>query len=377
MYGDMLDVSEGAAPPLGKKQENLLTAILRGVPVLGHDNDARPLAEEEVRRLLRAAPAPAFPPSAEETAELNRTRPRVLRAVVGPEARRTGYVHGLPRHGVPPLLRAAGAAARAPLVLRVVYGAGTEVPLRALSYVLPAVRMAARLAGSGHRDCHVQVVLAGPLSGLLNALGEETVAEQTELLGHCLQRLLSFLGPVAHSVYHASASPRVLGALTDLVAALPPDRRARVLGRLDGKGGARHEEQTLRYAAAHVLVHDRTHGPTPVPLTLRHGTPAPADPAVIDVGSLQERHFHDVRRWFARSTGAEEPGALVLTRHSVPPYTMARGGDLALRDFLDGRHHEDDPLAAAARHDLRQLWGLLPPEPLRRLLGAPVGAAAR
>jgi len=375
MYGDMLDVSEGAAPPLGKKQENLLAAILRGVPVLGHDNEARPLAEEEARRLLRAAPAPAFPPSAEETAELNRTRPRVLHAVVGPEARRTGYVHGLPRHGVPPLLRAAGAAARAPLVLRVVYGASTQVPLRALSYVLPAVRMAARLAGSGHRDCHVQVVLAGPLSGRLNALGEETVAEQTELLAHCLQRLLSFLGPVAHSVYRASAPPRVLGALTDLVAALPPDRRARILCRLEGKGGARHEEQTLLYAAAHVLVHDRTDDRTHVPLTLRHGTPAPAHPAVIDVGSLQERHFHDVRRWFARATGADDPGSLVLTRHSVPPYTMARGGDLALRDFLDGRHHEDDPLAAAARHDLRHLWDLLPPGPLRQLLDAPVGAA--
>lgn len=375
MYGDMLDVSGGAAPPLGKKQENLLAAILRGVPVLGHDNEARPLAEEEARRLLRAAPVPALAPSAEETAELNRTRPRVLHAVVGPEARRTGYVHGLPCHGVPPLLRAAAAAARAPLVLRVVYGASTEVPLRALSYVLPAVRMAARLTGSGHPGCHVQVVLAGPLSGRLNALCEERVAEQTELLGHCLQRLLCFLGPVDHSVYRTAAPPRVLEALTELVAALPAEGRARILCRLDGKGGARHEEQTLRYAAAHVLVHDRAHDRTRVPLVLRHGTPAPADPAVIDVGSLQERHFHEVRRWFAASTGADDPGALVLTRHSVPPYTMARGGDLALRDFLDGRDHEEEPLAAAARHDLRQLWDLLPPGPLRQILDAPVAAA--
>jgi hypothetical protein len=299
----------------------------------------------------------------------------VLNAVIGPEARRTGYVQGLPRHGVRPLLRAAGAAARAPLVLRVVYGASTQVPLRALSYVLPAVRMAARLAAAGHRGCHVQVVLAGTLGGRLNALAEETVAEQTALLGHCLRRLLSFVGPVDHSVYGTSAPPPVLGALTDLVAALPPDRRALVLDRLDGKGGAVHAEQTLRYAAAHVLVHDRPRDRAPVPLTLTHGTPAPADPAVIDVGSLQERHFHDVRRWFARSTGAEEPGALVLTRHSVPPYTMARGGDLALRDFLDGRDYEGDPLAAAARHDLRHLWDLLPPGPLRQLLDAPVGAA--
>lgn len=375
MYGAMLDVSEGAAPPLGKKQENLLAAILRGVPVLGHDNEARPLAEGDARRLLRDTPGPALAPSAEETAELNRTRPRVLNAVIGPEARRTGYVQGLPRHGVRPLLRAAGAAARAPLVLRVVYGASTQVPLRALSYVLPAVRMAARLAAAGHRGCHVQVVLAGTLGGRLNALAEETVAEQTALLGHCLRRLLSFVGPVDHSVYGTSAPPPVLGALTDLVAALPPDRRALVLDRLDGKGGAVHAEQTLRYAAAHVLVHDRPHDRAPVPLTLTHGTPAPADPAVIDVGSLQERHFHDVRRWFARSTGAEEPGALVLTRHSVPPYTMARGGDLALRDFLDGRDYEGDPLAAAARHDLRHLWDLLPPGPLRQLLDAPVGAA--
>jgi hypothetical protein len=219
------------------------------------------------------------------------------------------------------------------------------------------------------------VVLAGPLSGRLNALCEERVAGQTELLGHCLRRLLCFLGPVAHSVYRTAAPPRVLEALTELVAALPAEGRARILDRLDGKGGALHEEQTLRYAAAHVLVHDRAHDRTRVPLDLRHGTPAPADPAVIDVGSLQERHFHEVRRWFAASTGEDAPGALVLTRHSVPPYTMARGGDLALRDFLDGRDHEGEPLAAAARHDLRQLWDLLPPGPLRQLLDAPVAAA--
>ena len=355
----MPNVSVGV-PPLGKKQANLLTAIMRGVPVLGPDKESRPLTDADVRGLLDTLPPCA---DAQETGEVNRLRPRLLNALVGPEARRSGYVQGLPRHGVAALLRAAGEAVRAPLVLRIVYGASTTVPLRALSYVLPAVRMASRFTEAGHRAPHLQIVLAGSLGCRVNGLSGAAVAEETTLLARCLGLLLSSLVPGRFGLYDTLPAPSVVTALDDLVRTLTPARRARVLERLGGKGGATADEQTLRYAAAHVLVHDRA----AVPLTLRQGTAVPDDATVIDVGGLQERHFHAVRHLFAAGAApGAGPGALVLSRHSVPPYTMARGGDVGLREFLDGGSPQGRPLASAVRHDLRLLWSVPLPAGLRR-----------
>ncbi|WP_229695007.1 hypothetical protein [Streptomyces lacrimifluminis] len=335
------------------------------MPVLGPGKEPRLLTEADVRAALATLPACA---DAQETGEVNRLRPRVLDAIIGAGARRSGYLQGLPGHGVVPLLRTAGEAVRAPLVLRIVYGASTTVPLRALSYVLPAVCMASRLTAAGHRAPHLQIVLAGSLGGWVNGLSEPAVAAETDLLTRCLGRLLSYLTPGRYGVYGTLPSTDVVAALGDLVRTLSPARRAAVVERLAGKGGAITDEQTLLYAAAHVLVHDRS----TVPLALLQGSPVPDEARVIDIGSLQERHFHDVRRLFtAGPAEAGGPGALVLSRHSVPPYTMARDGDIGLREFLDGTNAQGRPVASAVRHDLRLLWTALAPEELRRVVALP------
>ncbi|MET9914901.1 hypothetical protein ABZZ74_51015 [Streptomyces sp. NPDC006476] len=336
---------------------------MRGVAVLGAGKDVHALTDRDIRGALDTLSPGA---DAQQTGELNRARPRLLNAIIGAEARRTGYVSGLPRHGVEPLLRTVSEAVRGPLVLRVVYGASTHMPLRALSYVLPTIRMAARLTEAGQRAPYLKIVLAGPLGSRVNALPEPVVAAETKLLTHCLDRLLAALAPGSYGLYRTRPSTETLGALDDLVQALTPARRAEVLDRLGGKGGATPDEQTLLYAAAHVLLHDRAGA---VPLDLDYGTPAPQHAPVIDIGSLQERHFHHVRRLFA-STAADDtsPGALVLSRHSVPPYTMARGGDIGLREFLDGTDPQGGPLAPAVRHDLRLLRTDFPSDELRDVL---------
>ncbi|MFJ9580738.1 hypothetical protein ACIRQF_30660 [Streptomyces sp. NPDC101191] len=351
----------GQIPPLGRKQTNLLTAVLRGIPLLDRTQSASYMRNDEVvRNALRVLPASS---SVVEASETNRMRPRLLTAVIGPEARRTGYLHGLPAQGVRPLLQAVDKAVRTPLVLRVVYGASTQVPLRALSYVLPAVLMSTRLSASGCSAPYLQVVLAASLGCRINALAERDVSEETAVLAKSLDRMLAVLTPGRYGIYSTPPNTDdVLAALHQLVTALTPAQRERVLDRLAGKGGATADEQTLRYAAAHVLVHDRA----AVPLALSKGEPAPENATVIDIGSLQERHFYDVRHLFASGpAGGAEPGALVLSRHSVPPYTMARGGDIGLREFLAGRSTENRAVAPAARHDLRLLTAEVPGNVLR------------
>ncbi|MFI1392986.1 hypothetical protein [Streptomyces griseoaurantiacus] len=359
----MPDTAEPAAPlALGRRQQNILTGLLRGVPVLGHGDHFEPLTDAGIRRTLLTMP----PLTMRVAGESNRLRPRVVDAVIGPAARRTGYVHGLPPHGLQPLLRAAGAAAHEPLILRVVYGASTRVPLRALSYVLPAVHTAARLSVAGYRSCHIQVVLAGAIGSQINTLDAATVHAETSLLAEALIKILTHLAPSAFSVYGAQWTKETQGLAGTLLDALTPHRRTAVLARLNGKGSPSRPQNTLLYAAAHTLLHDRDL----VPLTLIHGTVTPQSSARIDMGGLQERHFHAVRRELTEGDCTDGPGALVLTRHFVPPYTMARDGDIALRDYLDSPHRDSEPRDRSARHDLRHLWTHLPPPTLREVLNS-------
>ncbi|TCR22938.1 hypothetical protein [Streptomyces sp. BK205] len=354
---------------LGRKQTNLLTAVLRGLPLLDDTREPVFMTHNEALTALRV-----LPPStcAIEAGEANRLRPRLLSAVIGPGARRTGYLHGLPRQGVEPLLQAVHQAVRAPLVLRIVYGASTRIPLRALSYVLPAVEMAVRLRAAGSHTPYLQVICAGSLGSQINALDDRDIDRETAVLTSALDRLLSATAPGRYGIYRTLPGiTDSLGLLHRLVAGLTDDQRAQVIERLNGKGGA-SAEQTLLYAAAHVALHDHA----ALPLALEAGHPRPPHPVIVDIGGLQERHFFHTRRLFAPPQ-APGPGALVLTRHSVPPYTMARGGDVSLRDYLcTGRPLELPStlaVAPAARHDLRLLHNLLPMTPL---LSAPQGVLA-
>lgn len=345
---------------LGKRQGNLLTAVLRGIPLMGRTSQV-PFAEADVRKVLAR-----FQPTDDGQAAglVNRLRPGLLNAVVGPAARVQGYIRGLPERGVEPLLDAVGKAVSSPMVLRVVFGASIRMPLRALSYVLPAVSMARRVHDVTGRWPYVQATYLGHLGARINSLPAQSVAEEGRLLAECLGRLLAAVSAKGlYGVFTDRELPRADEQLRTTLDRLGPSGRQDVLERLRGKGGSLSDRQTLEYAAAHVLMHD--HGA--IPLTRLRGAPAPSAPVVVDIGGLQERHFYGVRSVFADLAGREPLGPLVLTRHSVPPYTMSREGDLALRDFLDGtnglrtlddlRRTVQDPAAlpTAVRRDLQLL----------------------
>lgn len=343
--------SPSAPPGLGKRQENLLTAVLRGIPLMGQDTMV-PFAEADVRSCLAR-----FRPSEYGAAAgvVNRVRPALLDAVVGRTARLQGYVRGLPEGGVEPLLDVVGkAAVYGPPALRVVFGASVRMPLRALSYVLPAVLMAERVQAVTGRLPYLQVLYVGELGARINALPAAVVAEEGRLLAEHLCRVLD-RGPMAghYGLFADLPLPAGEDPIEDTIARLGEEPREEIARRLQGKGGSLSDRQTLAYAAAHVLLHDLGR----LPLRRIGGTtPSDAEAVgVIDIGGVQERHFHRVRAIFAEALGHAGPGPLVLTRHSVPPYTMSRVGDVGLRDFLDGVPYDEAALPAAVRHDLHLL----------------------
>jgi hypothetical protein len=336
-----------ARPGLGKRQENLLTAILRGIPLMGRDSMV-PFAEADVRSCLAQ-----FRPSEYGAAagRVNRGRPALLDAVVGRAARVQGYVQGLPEQGVEPLLDVVSKAVCAPLTLRVVFGATVRMPLRAISYVLPAVRMAERIQAATGQWPYLQVLYIGELGARINALPAPVVAEEGRLLFEQLGRVLD-RGPMAdhYGLFTDVAMASDEDPIGDTIARLTDGPRSEIAQRLQGKGGSLSDRQTLEYAAAHVLLHDLG----TLPLRRTRGT-LPPDAEVIDIGGVQERHFFWVRGIFAEALEHAAPGPLVLSRHSVPPYTMSRAGDVALCDFLNGVPHDEAALPAAVRHDLQLL----------------------
>ncbi|WP_055587989.1 hypothetical protein [Peterkaempfera griseoplana] len=348
---------------LGRRQQNLLTGVLRNVPVVG-DGTAAPSSPVEIQDALSRF-RPAAPGELESAA--NHFRPRLLEALVGAEARRAGYIRGLPPEVLPQLLSAAGRAAECPIVLRVVYGATRTLPLRALSYVLPAVQMAERIRRATHRPAHLEIVLMGDIGTAVNELPRDEVEAELLLLGRSLARMLPLLDVKDGFGILTDRGADAAARLDELAGRLDGDRRTEVLRLLAGRGGSRSERQTLRYAAAHVLLHDRA----AITLVPAYGGPTPQDAVRIDLGGIQERHFHRVRTLFAEGTADPgEPSApLVLTRHSVPPYTMARGGDIALRDFLAGTAPDEALLPPAVRHDLRYLHLQLGEERLGAVVG--------
>ncbi|MFF7209606.1 hypothetical protein ACFZAU_03595 [Streptomyces sp. NPDC008238] len=346
------DLGPAPAPAqgLGKRQENLLTGVLRGIPLMGQDTMV-PFAEADVRSCLAQ-----FRPSEHGAAAglVNRVRPSLLDAVVGRTARLQGYVRGLPEGGVEPLLDVVSKAVYGPLALRVVFGASVRMPLRAMSYVLPAVLMAERILAVTGRLPYLQVLYVGELGARINALPAPVVAEEGRLLVEHLGRVLG-RGPMAghYELFTDLPLPADEDPIGDLLTRLREEPRAEIARRLHGKGGSLSDRQTLEYAAAHVLLHDLGR----LPLRRVGGTTPPDAGAagVIDLGGVQERHFHRVRAVFAQALGHAAPGPLVLTRHSVPPYTMSRVGDVGLREFLDGVPYDEAALPAAVRHDLQLL----------------------
>jgi hypothetical protein len=107
----LTDMSEKTSVPvkgqlLGKKQANLLTAIMRGVPVLGRGKDFHALTDGDIRSALSTLPAGT---DVSQTGELNRLRPRLRDTVIGARTRQACYLRGLPSHDLEPLLRTVGA----------------------------------------------------------------------------------------------------------------------------------------------------------------------------------------------------------------------------------------------------------------------------
>lgn len=253
---------------------------------------------------------------------------------------------------------------RAPsTVIRLVCGATTEMPFRALSYLLPAL-----VYMEHNRDvvAQLQVIFVNNISSRLDRIDTPTTSEQAKAFASIAQAYIhNFFPGLDRKTVFLEDTPldrgsdlrrRLLTLTTSLRRIAPED----ILGDLVRKAVNNGSGRTYAfYGAAHTLIHDIDIPGGLTPLLSDQPVVVVNPDVIISIGGRKEELFYRLRHTLKPHLDPEYTSTKTLqffTRHHVPPYYMARGGDIALRDVIVGSAgFMHDGTARAAQHDIDYL----------------------
>ena len=251
-------------------------------------------------------------------------------------------------------------------VFRIVYGATTEMPLRALSYPLPALQMMDALSARGLQTPDLQIVFANHFSTEVNNIQLETAQEQTDNFTATFDAYVATFFPhLSTNISFLEDNP--LDSIPDAVDHLANAQQT-LLGtsftsteKVSLKGErSEYRGDSLLYGAAHLLYHDLA---IPGLLKYTDGEPLEGLPhTIINIGGVQEEAFYSLRSDLrnALDDSHNVRTLQLFTRHTVPPYYMALNttrteiSDIRLHDGIQG-HVPTTDIAPAALYDLKYL----------------------
>jgi len=216
-------------------------------------------------------------------------------------------------------------------VLRLVMGATARMPYRALSYIDTLLRIARVIPVD-----QVQIVHAVNLGNKINDIDLATsIAQFDKISVHSMaNRQLVDL-----DVVHATDTPLDTDQFVPL-AEEALGRDGELAEKLQSKG-TKHGGDSVRYLAAHYAFQDTD--------LLELSSPNQIRPdRIISVGGSQERTFYRGRMGMQALRGPDVETAQIFTRHLIPPYYTARGGEPEIDDGV-GDLSDIDP---AARRDI-------------------------
>lgn len=233
-------------------------------------------------------------------------------------------------------------------IVRLIMGATRAMPLRALSYVDTALRIASEL------PCEqLQIVHANALGSRVNGINAESALHGTRQLA-ALARMhaLAFFPDLVGKLLHAQDQPLDLDdfrpAAEHVFAA-----NADVAGDL-GRKGTKHGGDALIYASAHSAFQD-TDRLGLVPLLDDMPEQAAAE-RIVSIGCQQERIFYLTRMAMREQLDVDlVDTAQLFTGHHTPPYFVARGGEQLLDDALANGVDMNQCQDASARKDMARL----------------------
>ncbi len=215
-------------------------------------------------------------------------------------------------------------------VLRLIMGATTTMPLRALTYADSALRIARLIP---HEQ--LQIVHANHLGAAVNGVDQSDVRATALQLHEQLQRHIDRrFGDRVGRVLHASDTPFDLAPFAPLAEQVFT-RGGKFVAELVRKQ-PKHKGDPIRYTSAHFAFQDTSE------LELAaFSISAPdqiAAERIVSIGCGQERNFYLARmamRGMADGSGLTPlmvDSAQIFTRHQTPPYFVAHGGEPALTE---------------------------------------------
>ena len=248
------------------------------------------------------------------------------------------------------------------VVIRTVFGATELMPLRALSYLLPPLILMEVLKNEGLAVPQLQVVFANQISARLNGLDIDRVMDQSKKLAKIASSYIrTFFPETSASTIFLQDVPLEKGsvlrnellnnaAILREVTHLEFEDILREKASNNGSGRAH-----IFYGAAHPILHDADFKDCLSPIIDDHPQMTKAS-VIISIGGYQERDFYGLRHALKPYLGTaynEIDTLQFFTKHRVPPYYMARRGDLSLDDALSNK--TVDKVSVTAQHDLDYL----------------------
>lgn len=243
--------------------------------------------------------------------------------------------------------------------IRIVYGATEAMSFRGLSYLLPGLVYMENIQNAGIRPPQLQVIFANNISSRLDHLNPQKTREQAQRLTSVAKSYIqAFFPNLVESVIFLQDTQLKKGSVirNELlhVAAVLRDRLGVDLDdRLKAKGRNNGNVRTSAfYCAAHPLFHDADLEGSLEPLTADQSEAIHPE-IIISIGGYQEQDFYRLRHALKPHLGPTygKKTLQFFTKHRVPPYYMAKGGDIALDDVLIGKGVAAE-VAKAAQHDI-------------------------
>lgn len=305
-----------------------------------------------------------------EAAEFNVALPRTATDLLfaNRQLERDGYIMGLGGIDYPNLPKLAVDMTQRKktddVVIRIVHGATTEMPLRALSSLLPALVLMEQLQKDCIQPPQLQMISAHHISGELNRLdlsAANVQAERFANLGYAYTKTF-FPSLAGFVIFLQDVSPSEAAGLGEELIRIAVIANEQIspdtINALNGKGNSHDISTTnkILYAGAHLLIHDTT-----FPGNLRPiipDIPLSNDPTtIISIGGKQEEFFYRFRHQIKNFLGETYQKATLqyFTKHHVPPYYMAQGGDVSLDQVLRKGLQSLSGVATTARYDLEYL----------------------
>lgn len=249
------------------------------------------------------------------------------------------------------------------IVLRQVFGATPEMPLRALSSLPPPLIYMENMRKQGIEQPQLQMVFANHISATLNHMDMDQVQEQSRKFVNIAQGYVDeFFPDLVDAVVFLEDTPLEKDSvlrrrLIEVVRVLDGTLSDATKSELMAKAMNRSNRVNPYYGAAHLLLHDASLPESLVPVL--DDQAAAVDPkTIISIGGHQEKLFYRIRHELKPHLGEDFNTVNTLqyfTKHRVPPYYMAQGGDVPLSAVLNGDDLYGIDVSATAAYDLRYL----------------------